>query len=338
MLIVIDLCIGHPHNHLVHCFGSWPIQITIPHLWSSHRWTSMCTVKRTPSVPCSSMETPSTVAALLLFQGSHSFSFSRLIGARDTLNEPFFSLSSTHSRTFLHSLCCPLLCPGHTHGSVFILLSDPVRSHGSFFSLSLECLGHTQRATSSLLPAHTHGALVACFIAHTGTLSRRSSSCQLFAVCSPVGRRTVVFLLLLDPRCNRILLLVWHSSQPCPSSLVIFLSILVAAGSIVNTFGSSSTRPSSQPDWSSHVPFIGMQPIPSLSPSAELALKTSNRLRSRFDQQPTLRSFFANQSIYELCSTTHVDPSLARTRSVMDCLSPATMVIRFRGKFLTNVG
>ena len=26
MLIVIDLCIGHPHNHLVYCFGSWPIQ------------------------------------------------------------------------------------------------------------------------------------------------------------------------------------------------------------------------------------------------------------------------------------------------------------------------
>ena len=52
------------------------------------------------------METPSTVVALLLFQGSHSFSFSRLIAARDTLNEPFFSLSGTHSRTFFHSFCC----------------------------------------------------------------------------------------------------------------------------------------------------------------------------------------------------------------------------------------
>jgi len=75
-----DLHIGHPHDHLVCCFGCWPVQITIPHLCSSHKCTSTCTLKCTPSDPCSSMETPSTVAALLLFQGSHSFSFSRLVG------------------------------------------------------------------------------------------------------------------------------------------------------------------------------------------------------------------------------------------------------------------
>jgi len=50
-------------------------------------------------------------SALLLFharpwkqlpQLRHSFSFSRLIPAQDTLNVPFFILSGTHSRTFLH--------------------------------------------------------------------------------------------------------------------------------------------------------------------------------------------------------------------------------------------
>jgi len=117
MLVVVDRRVDHP-RHLVYCLGYLPIQITIPHLQSSHRWTSTCTLKCTPSVPWSSVETPSTVAALLLFWEAHSFSFSRLIAARDTLNEPFFTLFGTHSWTFLH-----LLCPGHTQRAILLLVN-----------------------------------------------------------------------------------------------------------------------------------------------------------------------------------------------------------------------
>jgi len=109
--LLFDLHIGHPRNHLVYCFGSWPIQITIPHLCSSHKLTSTCTLKCTPSVPCSFMETPSTVAALLLFWGSHSFSFSKLIGGTHAVRLTdshggrllLFSSSGRHTPS---SVCC----------------------------------------------------------------------------------------------------------------------------------------------------------------------------------------------------------------------------------------
>jgi len=134
------------------------------------------------------------------FQGSHSFSFGRLIAARDTLNEPLFSLSGTHSRTFLHSLCCRCTLTAlllfllvvvaclQTRSSsssysfnardtlngplLSFVVSDPVHSHGSFSLLF-----------KFLTPAHSHGVFF--FVnssiqstsssSHTGALSRCSS-------------------------------------------------------------------------------------------------------------------------------------------------------------------
>jgi len=71
----------------------------------------------------------------------------------DTLDKP----SATHSRNSLvycHRQHMPeffLVVVGLFIDEVFVflfLLGDPVHSHGSFLSLSLQCPGHTQRASS----------------------------------------------------------------------------------------------------------------------------------------------------------------------------------------------
>ena len=117
MLVVLDRHVGHPHNHLDCCFGCQSVQITIPHLFLSHKLTSTCTLECAPSVPCSSMETPSTVAALLLFQWSHSFSFSGLIGG-DTrcpthgllIGDTLLLFSSSRRHTPSSVCCCLETC------------------------------------------------------------------------------------------------------------------------------------------------------------------------------------------------------------------------------------
>jgi len=91
-------------------------------------------------------------------------------------------------------------------------------------------LGKHSTSLSSLCPVHTHGPFFihsvagahsrrSCcfFFTVAGTHSRPSlsicSSCQLFAVCSPVGRRTVFFLL-----CRR--LFTGRSSDCCLSFVI----------------------------------------------------------------------------------------------------------------------
>jgi len=109
---------------------------------------------------------------------------------------------------------------------------------------------------------------------------------------------------------------------------------------------------------------IGMQPIPPLSPlasirlsitvlRARLALKTSNRLRQRFNpsfarcQRSHGSSCFVNRSSIDLPSASIVNivnintfhPSARSQPSLMAICHPAPWSpLSFRGQFLTNVG
>jgi len=166
-------------------------------------------------------------------------------------------------------------------------------------------------------------------------------------------------LLLLDPRCNRILLLVvWHSLQPCRSSS----STLVAAGSVFTCFwqlasilsapiaslivfvvdpvcshGSSCRfhhidrfhRVDQHPSTHSIHPIGMWQPIPSLSPSAfmrhsrlllhRLALETSIVLRLL---QPTLLRSSISQTSFAL--TQRGGAILFLCRQHTRCCRPST--------------
>jgi len=127
--LLFDLHIGHPHNHLAYCFGSWPIQITSRTL----------------------MET-------------RSF-FSHHLG--DIL-PPLFVIYSRHTTSSLHGdtrrLIRPTAPSQHTGNFLLLLLGDtlnkPFRHTGKFFFFYSETTLNESSAT------HSRNILVLCRYRH----------------------------------------------------------------------------------------------------------------------------------------------------------------------------
>jgi len=141
--IVVDRHVDCPHDHLVCCFGSGPVQIIVPHLRSSRRWTSTFTFHQLHSF-CSipvhgntfnSCGTRSLLGVpLLLFQQvdwwRHMPSHSRILMETHSFLSchlgdkvlPLLVICSRHTTSSSHGDTHRLIQPTPTHGDFLLLL------------------------------------------------------------------------------------------------------------------------------------------------------------------------------------------------------------------------
>jgi len=184
------------------CFGCQPVQVTAPHLHLSHRWTSMCALKCTPSVPCSCMQntfhscsTPSLLRVPLLpiqqvdcwrhtpsdsrtLMETHSF-FSHHLG--DTLL-PLFVVCSRHRPSSSNGDTPTDLTHGPipTHGELSVVAAwrhtrQAFLTHREILFASFALATH---AFFCQLSSATHAGILSCL-----SLSMSILSTILLIVC-----------------------------------------------------------------------------------------------------------------------------------------------------------
>jgi len=203
------------------------------------------------------------------------------------------------------ALVASLHTPVHSHGVV-----DPVHSHGSSYS------------SSSVDPVRSHGSFLfksSSLTRHTGTLSR----CLLLIRILHTGTLSRCLLLYMT-RCSLTRLVPFF---------VIFKSIRHT-----DLFRFNPTHGSFVSPYRSyrHVPSIGMQPIPPLSPSASIRLSITVLRSSESIILVTLIRSLTNHVPFALRSSESIyhrfDPTIVNTAVNDDpygSLSPGTMVASF---------